>query len=64
MTMHLVRGMTTINTKKRKGKKLNLEKLELEWRRYNKDMRRRTCTHVSSIPYRIMLITFKVRRNH
>lgn len=41
MTMHLIRGMTTINTKKRKGKKLNLEKLELEWRRYNKDMRRK-----------------------
>lgn len=41
MTMHLVRGMTTINTKKRKGKKLDLDKLEVERRRYNKDMRRK-----------------------
>jgi len=43
MTMHLVRGMTTISTKKRKAKKLNMEKLEIEWRRYNKDMRRKNC---------------------
>ena len=41
MTMHLVRGMTTISTKKRKGKKLDLDKLDLQRRRYNKDMRRK-----------------------
>lgn len=44
MTMHLDRGLTTLNTKKRKQKKLTnaqLEKLEIEWRQYNKDMRRK-----------------------
>lgn len=40
MTMHLVRGMSTTQTKKRKAKKLNMEKLEVEWRQYNKQMRR------------------------
>ena len=41
MTMHLVRGMSTTSTKKRKAKKLDLQKLEVEWKRYNKDMRRK-----------------------
>lgn len=39
MTMHLVRGMSTTRTKKRKAKKLNMEKIETEWRQYNKRMR-------------------------
>jgi hypothetical protein len=45
MTMHLVGPyMTTTNYKKRKHKKLTsnqLEKLRVEWRRYNKDCRRK-----------------------
>lgn len=44
MTMHLMRGITTIRTSKRKQKKLTqsqLEKLETQWRQHNKDMRRR-----------------------
>lgn len=44
MTMHLARGLTTISTKKRKQKKLTqaqLEKLTVQWRQHNKDMRRR-----------------------
>lgn len=41
MTMHLVRGMSSLNTKKRKSKKLDMQKVEVEWRRYNKDMRRK-----------------------
>lgn len=42
MTMHLVRGMSTLNTKKRKSKsKLDMAQMELDWRRYNKDMRRK-----------------------
>lgn len=44
MTMHLIRGMSSLNTKKRKQKKLTnaeREKLEIQWRQYNKDMRRK-----------------------
>lgn len=44
MTMHLAQGLTTINTKKRKKKNLSasqLQKLEVQWRQHNKDMRRR-----------------------
>ena len=43
MTMSLVRGMSTLNTKKPKAKKLNkkdMDRLQLEWRQYNKRMRR------------------------
>lgn len=41
--MSLARGLTTINTKKPKAKKLtqkDVERLQLEWRQYNKRMRR------------------------
>ena len=41
--MSLARGLTTINTKKPKVKKLtqkDIERLQLEWRQYNKRMRR------------------------
>ena len=45
MTMHLVGPyMTTTNYKKRKQKKLTenqLEKLRVQWRQHNKDMRRK-----------------------
>lgn len=44
MTMHLLRGMSTINTKKPKAKKYTenqLKKLEVEWRKHNKEMRRK-----------------------
>ena len=44
MTMSLARGLTTINTKKPKQKKLTqaqIEKLRVEWRQHNKDMRRK-----------------------
>ena len=43
MTMHLARGLTTINTKKPKKKKLtqkDIERYTVEWRKYNKNMRR------------------------
>lgn len=40
MTMHLVKGMSTISTKKRRGKRIDMQTLEAEWRKYNKDMRR------------------------
>jgi len=42
MTMHLATGLSTINTKKRKPKKLtqkDMERLTTEWRQYNKRMR-------------------------
>lgn len=44
MTMHLAQGLTTTRTTKRKKKKLTqsqLQKLEVQWRQHNKDMRRR-----------------------
>lgn len=46
MTMSLVRGMSTLNTKKRKQKKLTDNqriKLEQDWRAYNKRMRKINC---------------------
>ena len=44
MTMHLAQGLSTINTKKRKQKKLtqkDIERLQVEWRQHNKAMRRK-----------------------
>jgi len=44
MTMHLARGLTTLNTKKRKSKKVTeaqLKKYEVQWRQHNKEMRRK-----------------------
>ena len=43
MTMHLVKGMSSLSTKKRKAKKLDMKKLEVEWRQYNKRMRKSHC---------------------
>jgi hypothetical protein len=46
MTMHLARGLTTINTKKPKQKKhtqAQLDKLKAEWKAYNKRMRKLNC---------------------
>jgi len=42
--MHLAQGLSTINTKKRKAKKLtqkDIERLQVEWRQHNKSMRRK-----------------------
>jgi hypothetical protein len=41
--MHLVRGMSTLSTKKRRQKKKEFDSAQLErdWRAYNKDMRRK-----------------------
>jgi hypothetical protein len=44
MTMHLAQGLTTLNTKKRKAKKLSeaqRKKYETQWRQHNKDCRRK-----------------------
>ena len=43
MTMHLVRGMSTLSTKKRRQKKKKIDNAQMErdWRAYNKDMRRK-----------------------
>ena len=45
MTMHLVRGMTSLNTKKQKKKltQKRIDEMEVEWRQYNKRMRRMNC---------------------
>jgi len=46
MTMSLVRGMTTLNTKKRKASKLTagkLERLQKEHREHNKRMKQLNC---------------------
>ena len=42
--MHLARGLTTLNTKKRKVKKLTegqRNKYEIQWRQHNKEMRKK-----------------------
>ena len=44
MTMHLARGLSTINTKKRKKKPLTQKQIEtytVQWRQHNKSMRRK-----------------------
>ena len=41
MSMHMIRGVQVHGSKKRKPKKLDMKAIELEWRRYNKDMRRK-----------------------
>jgi hypothetical protein len=43
--MHLVQGMSSLNTKKRKKKltEKKLQELEVEWRKYNKRMRQSGC---------------------
>jgi len=41
MSMHMIRGVQIHGNSKRKPKKLDMKALELEWRRYNKDMRRK-----------------------
>jgi hypothetical protein len=46
MTMHLVRGMTTLNTRKKKSTKMTagkLERLQKEHREHNKHMKRLGC---------------------
>ena len=45
MTMHLVRGMTTLNTKKRKSKMTagKLERLQKQLREHNKHMKQLGC---------------------
>lgn len=40
MTMHLVRGMTSLNTRKR-ATKVDMAQMEADFRAYNKDLRQR-----------------------
>ena len=40
MSMHMIKGIYAPSSKKRKAKKLDMAKMEIEWRRYNKEMRR------------------------
>ena len=40
MTMHLVRGMTSLNTRKRAAK-IDMAQMESDFRAYNKDLRQR-----------------------
>lgn len=44
MSMHMIHGVQVHGKKKAKSKKLDMAKVEVEWRRYNKDMRRK-CMH-------------------
>jgi hypothetical protein len=50
MTMHLARGLTTLNTKKPKKKtkftKNQIEKWTVEMRKHNKQMRKINCHHM------------------
>ena len=40
MSMHMIQGVQVHGKSKKKTKKLDMKALELEWRRYNKQMRR------------------------
>ena len=40
MTMHLVRGMSSLSTRKRQDK-VDMVAMTAEWRAYNKDLRQR-----------------------
>ena len=40
MSMHIIKGVYAPKSKKRKPKKLDMKKVEVQWRQYNKDMRR------------------------
>jgi hypothetical protein len=44
MSMHMIRGVQVHGNSKRKSKKkLDMKKLEVEWRQYNKRMRQTNC---------------------
>lgn len=40
MSMHLIKGVYAPTSKKRKAKKIDMVKMEIDWRQYNKQMRR------------------------
>ena len=41
MSMHMIKGIYAPKSKRRKAKKLDMSKVEVQWRQYNKDMRRK-----------------------
>lgn len=44
MSMHMIHGVRAPLSKKKKSKKkIDMVAMEVEWRRYNKDMRRKNC---------------------
>jgi hypothetical protein len=53
MSMHMIRGVQVHGNSKRrkKAKKLDMKALELEWRQYNKDMRR---SNLHSLQYQTL----------
>ncbi len=46
MTMHLVKGVYLPKKTKKKSKKIDTSAMELQWRQYNKEMRRTHCHHL------------------
>jgi hypothetical protein len=41
MSMHMIKGVYAPKSKRRKAKKLDMSKVEVQWRQYNKEMRRK-----------------------
>ena len=41
MSMHMIKGVYAPKSKRRKAKKLDMKKVEVQWRQYNKEMRRK-----------------------
>ena len=41
MSMHMIQGVQGLGKSKKKSKKLDMKAVEMEWRKYNKDMRRK-----------------------
>ena len=64
MSMHMIKGVYA-PTSKRKSKKLDMSKVEIEWRKYNKDMRRsnlHSCQFDTLDQY-VLYITGKLKSN-
>lgn len=41
MSMHMIQGVQVHGKSKKKSKKIDMKSIEMEWRKYNKDMRRK-----------------------
>ena len=51
MSMHMIKGVYAPKSKRRKAKKLDMKKIEIQWRQYNKDMRR---NHMHSCQFDVL----------
>ena len=65
MSMHMIRGVSVYGSKKRKPKKkIDMAKMEVEWRQYNKRMRKANChsAQFESLDDYVRYVTGKVKK--